>query len=131
MESNLRALLTGYAPLTALVSTRIFWNHVPQDTSDPCVALYLITGAPGYHMQGSDRLGSAVVQINVRALTVSSMWAVRDAIVARLSGYSGTQGTTHFQAIFLRSERQASEKPGTVLYHTCQLDFDIQAGSTV
>lgn len=129
MESNLRALLTGYAPLTALVSTRIYWNEIPQTAADPCVVLYKITGAPGLHMQGTDRLERSIVQINVRALSVTSMWAVRDAIIARLNAVRVQQGTVDFKGIFLQSERQASEKPGTVVYHTCQLDFLVWAGT--
>jgi hypothetical protein len=131
MEAALRALLTSYVPLTTLVAQRIFWNDIPQATTDPCVVLYKITGAPGIHMQGTDRLEQSVVQINVRAVSVVSMWAVRDAIIARLNAQRIQQGTVDFKGIFLTSERQASEKPGTTVYHTCQLDFDVWAGSTV
>jgi hypothetical protein len=131
MEAALRALLTGYAPLVALVAQRIFWNEIPQATTDPCVVLYKISGAPSLHMQGTDRLEQSIVQINVRATSVTSMWAVRDAIVARLNALRVQQGTVDFKGIFLTSERQNSEKPSTVVYHTCQLDFDVWSGTTV
>jgi hypothetical protein len=130
MQSELRALLANDATLAALVSTRIYWNHIPQDATDPCVVMYLITGAPGVHTQGSDRLTSSIVQINVRATTVASMVSVRNAIVAKLHAFSGTQGNIVFQGIFLRDERQDSEKPDTTLYHTSQLDFDVWSGTT-
>lgn len=129
MQSALRSLLTGDATLAALVSTRIYWNAIPQDAADPCVVLYKITGAPGVHMQGSDGLESSIVQIDVRALTVTSMWAVRDAIITKLHAFSGQQGSVLFRGIFLRDERQTSEKPGTVLYHRASLDFDIWSKS--
>lgn len=121
MESALRGLLTGYSPLTALVSTRIFWNAIPQDTPDPCVVLYKIAGAPHHTYQGPTDLEPSIVQIDVRAVTVTSMWAVRDAIMACLDGYKGGS----FQAVLSTSERQSSEKPGTVLYHRSSLDFDV------
>lgn len=122
MEEALRALLTSYAPLTALVSTRIFWNAIPQDTPDPCVVLYKITGSPTYTFtDGATDLTSSIVQIDVRALTVASMWAIARAIEAKLSGYRGGA----FQAVFKASDRQSSEKPGTVLYHRCSIDFDV------
>jgi hypothetical protein len=127
MESDLRALLTGYAPLTALVSTRIAWNAIGQGWADPNVVLYKITSAPGYHMQGSDGLESSIVQINVRALTFASMIAVKSAIVARLSGYRGSMGDTEFQGIFKTGERQAFEKVDTTSYHTAQLDFEVHS----
>ncbi len=122
MEEALRALLTGYAPLTSLVSTRIYWNAIPQDAADPCVVLYKITGSPTYTFaDGATDLNSSIVQIDVRALTVASMWAVARAIEAKLSGHRGGA----FQAIFKTSDRQSSEKPGTVLYQRCSMDFDV------
>jgi hypothetical protein len=121
LEEALRALLTGYAPLTALVAQRIYWNAIPQDAVDPCVVLYKITGAPGYHMQGSDDLEAGIVQIDVRAINTTSMWAVARAIRAKLSGHKDS----NFDGIFLRSERQTSEKPATVLYHRASMDFDV------
>jgi hypothetical protein len=121
MEEQLRALLVGYAPLTALVAQRIYWNAIPQDTADPCVVLYKVSGAPGYHSEGADDLDASIVQIDVRAISVSSMWAVARAIKAKLSGHKDSD----FGGIFLRSERQTSEKPGTVLYHRAMLDFDV------
>lgn len=121
MEEALRALLTGYAPLTALVAQRIYWNAIPQDADDPCVVLYKITGAPGYTMRGGDGLLGAIVQADVRATSVTSMWAVSRALAARLSGYKDAS----FRGIFLRSDRQSSEKPGTTLYHRSSQDFDV------
>lgn len=125
MEEALRALLAGNAPLTALVAQRIYWGAIPQDATDPCVVMYRITGAPGYHMQGSDGLESSIVQVNVRAMSTTSMWAVSRAIKAKLSGFKGVQSGIDFRGIFLRAERQAFEKPATTGYHTAQLDFDI------
>mgnify|MGYP003403564126 CR=1 FL=1 len=129
-EAELRALLVAYAPLTALVGTRIVWNEIPQASADPNVSLFKITGAPGYHMKGSDGLQSSIVQINVRASTYASAIAVRNAIVDCLSGCTGTQSSIFFGGIFLRSERQASEKPTTTLYHTVQLDFDVWSNAS-
>lgn len=128
MEAEFRALLTGDAAITALVGSHIYWNNVPQEAADLCVRLSKITGAPGYHMGGSDRLESTVVQIDVRALTVSSMWAVRDAIKTKLDGFKGLQDNIVFQGIFLRDERQTAEKPGTVLYHRSSTDWDVYSG---
>jgi len=129
MEEALRALLTSYAPLTALVAQRIFWNAIPQDAVDPAVVMYRITGGPGYTMAGPDNLQSATVQIDVRATSVASAWAVSRAIKAKLSGFRGVQGGVTFGGIFISGERQSSEKPGTTLYHRVSTDFDIWASA--
>lgn len=125
MEAALRALLTGYAPLTALVpGARIVWNHLPQKTTRPAVVLYRVAGAPGLTMQGSDRLTDATVQIDVQALSVTSMWAIRDALVARLHGHRDAT----FLGIFQQSERQTSEElTGGGLVHRASLDFAVWA----
>lgn len=121
MEAALRALLVGYAPLTALVGTRIFWSAYPQGAADPAVRLTKVAGAPGYHMQGSDGLTDSIVQIDVRATTVTGMWAVRDAIVGKLDGYRDS----NFRGVFLTSERQRVDEATLGLYHMAQLDFDV------
>jgi hypothetical protein len=121
MEEALRALLTGFAPLTTLVAQRIYWNAIPQDAVDPCVVLYKVAGSEGYHLQGSDGLFIGIVQIDVRALSTTSMWAVSRAVAAKLSGYSDA----NFRGIFHRGDSQSSEKPGTTLYHRSRQDFDV------
>lgn len=125
MEAALRALLTGYAPLTALVpGARIVWNHLPQATTRPAIVLFRVAGTPGITMQGSDGLTGATVQIDVQALTVTSMWAVRDALVARLHGHRDAT----FRGIFQQSERQTSEElTGGGLVHRASLDFAVWA----
>lgn len=126
MESALRALLTGYAPLTALVpAARIVWNHLPQATTRPAIVLYKITGAEGLTYSGPDGLADGIVQIDVQALTVTSMWAVRDAILAKLHGYRGGI----FQLIRHVSGDESSEELAGAgsLIHRARLDFTVWA----
>jgi len=122
MEAALRALLVGYSPLTALVpAVSIVWNHLPQATDRPAIVLYRISGAPGLHMQGSDGLLNATVQIDIQALTVASMWEIRDALLARLHGHAGD----NLRVIVANSERQSAEELTGILIHRCSMDFDI------
>lgn len=127
MEAALRALLVGYAPLANLVggpsAPRIVWNHLPQATVRPAIVLFKVAGAPGITMQGSDGLTGSIVQIDVQALTVASMWAIRDQLLALLHGHSDDT----FLGIFANSDRQGSEKQtgSDVLLHRASLDFDV------
>lgn len=127
MEADFRALLAGDTALAALVGDRIDWGIIPQGIADPNIVLYRIASAPAYTMQGADELDSVLVQASIRALSHASALAVRDALVARVSGFKGTVGVTDFRGIFIRAERHGSEKPNNVLYHTVQLDLDIWA----
>lgn len=129
MESALRALLVGYAPLTSLVggstTPRIVWNHLPQATVRPAVVLYKITGAEGLTHGGPDGLASNIVQIDVQAITVTSMWAIRDAIIAKLHGYKDAT----FGLIRHDGERQSAEELAGAgsLIHRSSLDFTVWA----
>ena len=125
METALLALLRADVALAALVAkadnTGLFWNHQPQATDYPCLVLWRGAGAPGYTMAGPDRLVSSVVQADVWATSVDSLWAIRDLVITRLSGYRDLT----FRGIFLRAERQTSEKPNDLLLHRCSMDFDV------
>lgn len=127
MQADLRTLLVGDAALTGLVSTRIYWNSIPQSAASPCVVMFLIDGGEGYSMSGRDGLDRSLVQIDVRAVdpNVAQMWAVRDAIRNVLSGYRGTVGSTDFEVILQQGERQTSEKPDVTLYHRSSTDWEI------
>lgn len=122
MEAALRMLLVGYGPLTSLVpAARIVWNHLPQATLRPAIVMFRISGAPGIHMQGSDGLTGATVQIDVQALSVVSMWDIRSAVMARLHGYRDET----LRGIFALSERQSSEDLVGTIIHRASLDFDV------
>jgi hypothetical protein len=124
VEAALRALLIGYAPLTALVpAAKIVWNHLPQATARPAVVLYKITGAEGLTHDGPDGLAGNIVQIDVQALSVTSMWAIRDAIIAKLHGYRDA----NFGLIQHDAERQSSEELAGAgsLIHRSSLDFSV------
>jgi hypothetical protein len=124
MEAALRALLTGYGPLTALVPAddRIVWNHLPQATARPAIVLFKISGSPGITMQGSDGLTGSIVQIDVQALKVTDMWAIRDQIVSLLHGYHDAT----FPGIFADGDRQTSEElTGGGIVHRASLDFNV------
>lgn len=128
LESAFRALLTGYAPLTALVpAARIVWNHLPQATQRPAVVLYKITGAKGLTYGGPDGLAGASVQIDIQALKVTDMWAIRDALISKLHGYSDTK----FQLIRHTGERQSAEElaGAGALIHRSSNDFTVWASA--
>ena len=126
MEEALRALLTGYAPLTALVGSRIYWDEIATGATRPCVVMYVVSSIPGYHMQGEDRLKQARVQIDCQAITTVSKWAVARAVDARLSGFKGTQGSVYFNGIFRtldRDKRESSTADDTLRVR--QQDYEI------
>lgn len=61
----LRTRLLGLAPVTALVSTRIYPVAFPQSGAWPAVRLQLIGNVEFMHMRGSSRVNRARVQVDV------------------------------------------------------------------
>jgi hypothetical protein len=126
METDFRALLAGDGTLAGLVSSRITPSTYAQGTSANAVRYQKVTGSTGLHMQGSDGLNSALMQVDVRAANAIEALAIRDAIVSLLHGFRGEQGTTAFQLIQLRDDRGVSfEETGAEKFYTTSLDFDV------
>lgn len=134
MEADLRTLLVSDSVLKGMLpSGNVRINFVPQGVSGVAVAIYRITGAPGYTMHGADRLEESRFQIDVRGSDpknapgagYTAAYRVADRIKSLLSGFRGVVGGTQFQMVALLSERQSSEKPDTELFHRFSMDFEI------
>ena len=98
MESDLRALLAAYAPLTALVSTRIAADRIEQGAGRPFVVFSRTATEPVQSLNGTVHANKASFDVQCWADTRTSAEAVADAIqdalvadaraiVARASGY--------------------------------------------
>jgi hypothetical protein len=126
METDFKNLLTGDPAILALVSTRIYPSTYAQASSDPAARYQKITGNMGLHMQGSDGLSTDLMQVDVRSGTAAESLALKSAIVARLHGFEGLQGSTNFRLIALRDDRGIKfEKTDSKSYYTASLDFDV------
>ncbi|WP_370267422.1 DUF3168 domain-containing protein [Nioella sp.] len=89
-ETELRALLTGSAAVTALVpAARINWSEHPQGAPAPYVVLHLIDNADGLHLKGRTGLWSGRVQVDCYAATPAGAIALSAPIVTLLHGYVG------------------------------------------
>ena len=126
MENDFRALMAGDPAIAALVVARIYPATYSQSTVNPCIRYRKITGSIGLHMQGTDGLGSALMQVDVRALTAVSALAVKEAVIAKLHGFKGVSGSTEFLVIALNDDRGvAFEKTDAEEFYTASLDFDL------
>ena len=126
MEIDFKNLLTGDPAILALVETRITPSVYSQATADPAIRYQKITGNIGLHMQGSDGLSSDLMQVDVRSATAAETISIKAAIIARLHGFEGRQGSTDFRVIALRDDRGVKfEKTDSKSYYTCSMDFDV------
>ena len=84
MESDLRALLVAYAPLTALVSTRIAADRIEQGAIRPFVVFTRTGTEPIQTLDGAVLANKASFDVQCWADTRTSAESVADAIQAAL-----------------------------------------------
>lgn len=126
METDFKAVLAGDPAIITLVSTRIYPKTYAQATGDPAIRYTRVGGGLGIHMQGSDGLGSAIMQVDARSLTEKEVLSIQDAIVARLHGFRGVEGGTDFRLIALdRGPTGDFDATGTKPYYTTSMDFAV------
>ena len=83
-ESDLYAVLAGYAPLTALVSTRIYPDAIPEDQALPAVVFSTESATPEWCLNNSVAATPYRFRIAGWGTTRTSAKAVGDAVVAGL-----------------------------------------------
>lgn len=127
MEEALVGYMLAGTALAALVGSRIHWVYSPQGTASPRIVLYRISGVRDMSLNnGPTGFVSSRVQVDCIGTSYSSAKAVARAVEARLSGYSGTLGSTRLEGVFLVGERDDffdTETPDK-LFRT-SLDFNI------
>lgn len=96
-DSTIRAILTGYAGLTALVSTRIYDQVAPVNTASPLVRPFVILSTvsevPGNYVAGAPTVCEWRIQIDIYADSKSSARAVLAQVRAALfaAGHTGCE----------------------------------------
>jgi len=125
MQEDLRAVLAADATLTGLVGTRIYPGVRPQGSALPAVVFLMISSLPDYHLGGPSGLESERVQIDCYGATYAAAMEVAAAVKAKLSGFSGDQGSTSFRAIFVEGERDEFDgsTDNVTNIHRVSLDF--------
>lgn len=94
IEQGLYHFLTNTAGITALVSTRIYPNKLPQTVTLPAITYQRISTPRIHTHDTSGKTGTAHprFQFDAWGTSYASCKAVADAIRAALNGYRGTMG---------------------------------------
>lgn len=114
IASELGTRLTGYAPLTTLVSARIYnvrGPANPTESSFPMVIFARMGDSPSISLKGKIVEHNAEYQFSCLAYAYDDARAVADAVIAALDGWRGTSCTTIF-----RSDQDLYD-PEAELYH--------------
>ena len=111
MEEALTSLLLADAALIALVGDRVHWVRQPADAGGfPYVNLQVVSGGVDYHLQGASGLRQNRVQVDAWAEDYAAQKAVERAILAAVSGYSGTVSGVDLHGVFVTSQRDLPDQ---------------------
>jgi hypothetical protein len=126
MEESVISYLIGSSALQSLGVSNVYLTRAPQNVAVPYATMQRISGNRDMHMQGPSGLVSSRVQIDCYGLTYAASKKVARAVEARLSGFSGSNGSTTFDGIFLDAERDdySDDATPSKLFRT-SLDFII------
>lgn len=110
LEAGLVYKLQNTAGLTALISTRVYLERIPQGATVPCLTYQRIstTRELTHDVSGSAGTARVRVQFDAWATTYLSAKAIADALRAALNGFKGTitsgSDTVVVQAALIEAE---------------------------
>lgn len=90
LDAALYTRATGFAGLTALVSTRLYPDRLPQNPTLPAVVYSRVSGDHGECMESADGLGEARFNFTAWATTKASAIAIREQLRLCFQSYVGT-----------------------------------------
>jgi hypothetical protein len=117
MERALYTRLSTYAPLTALVSTKIEPLIMPQGTVPPYITYTVISKPSTYSHSGKNRTVRARVQISCYGTTYASAKGVAAQVKAAMESWTSATVKRAFHENDFDSHIAKEEKGGVDLYH--------------
>ncbi len=125
-EASLTAYLKNDAGITALVDGRVFPNRRPEKAVIPALTFQRITTHRIYTydpFEDAEAWQTARVQFDCWAYTAEEAFAVGDAVLAALSGYSGDMSGSLIGSSFGVNELDTYEGP--TKFHRRMMEFEI------
>lgn len=98
LEEALYRRMSTYAELTALVSTRIYPNTIPQDATLPAVSYQKISSTSFLTQSGPSGWARSTIQISIAANDTDDKKIISEAVRHCWNGYAGTLELSTAQA---------------------------------
>lgn len=109
IETELRAYTLAGAEVAALVGTRMYPQHLPQNPTLPALVYQRIDTRRLHDMDGPDQLPRPRIQIAAWASSAATAWETVDAVRRRLDGYRGAMGVIDVQSCLCVGERDVDD----------------------
>lgn len=118
-------LLSVNAGVTALVSTRIYPDNVPQNAVFPYIAFQLIQTQPLDTKEGASPLDTLTIQVDCYAQNYDTAQAISTAVRAAIDRYSGTVNGHNVDKILFSGQSSGAPIPELSAYWSSQ-DYTIR-----
>lgn len=123
METDLVTKILANSAVAAIIGTRLYPDHIPQNVVYPCANIVTVGGTEEPTLaSGTSGLADDRIQINAWATSKLTARNLADAIREAILGYQGTTGSTVFGCIKLEG-RFRSFYEDTVQMWQVQQDF--------
>lgn len=109
LHRALYAYLSTYAPLTALVGTRLYPGLAPTSAVFPYVTIQDLMVASHYHLDGASATHDSMVQIDVWALAAIEALQIARIIRTSMDGLPAAWDGLEVDGVFVDSEMDAPE----------------------
>ena len=126
IEEALTTYLKAYVGLTALISTRLYPDELPQGATLPAVIYIKISDVKNHTLTEQDDLERPYIQFTAFALTKAAARGVANQLKAALVDYMGTLSGVEIQKIELQNEMSNLEKSGDGLIRVYTEDLEFQ-----
>lgn len=116
-------LTAGTTALTALISTRVYRDLVPQNPTYPCIAYRKLSRTGIDNLDAPGSLARTTIEVACFASDAGTAETVAEAVRANMNGWRSSTGTVDVQDSRLLSELDLYDE-GTQT-HQVSLDFEV------
>jgi hypothetical protein len=111
IEEAVYSRLSGYAAVSALISTRLYPLVIPQDVSLPAIAYQKIDSTKTANHAGASQLARSRFQFTCQAETYSDAKALAEAVRHCWEGYRGTVATVRIDGTLIDNDQDGYNEP--------------------
>jgi hypothetical protein len=101
IPSSLRAYLKTVSAVSTAFGERLFVLKVPDDVTYPFAVIRVVADSPAYSQDG-ESIRDTIIQIDTFDDDLSDCYTNSQLIRTALTGHSGTMGSHHVGAVFVR-----------------------------
>lgn len=130
-EAIVYALLSGAAPVTSIVSARIYPVVLPEGVPFPAIVYELVSSVmqPRIDAASASHLYRSRIQVNLLGVDLAALITLRDAVVAALQFQRGAIAGATVHAVLADSEGPVTFNEQLGLFHR-PLDFVVHHSAT-